>query len=67
MQAKNISGAFYVMDDDWLLVLLGKKDVTFEKLQLKVVGLNMETVKACFADGGYLVFFKKVFKDGQIG
>ena len=54
------------MDDQGFLVLLGKEDVLFEKFELKRDGVFVEAVDTGLSDGGDFVFFKEIFKKGQI-
>ena len=55
VKPEDISSGFYIMDDQWLLVLFGKQDVLFEKVQLKSKGIFVESVKTCFPDGNDFV------------
>lgn len=45
------------MDDEGLLILFGEADVLFKDFTLEVVGVFMEAVEACLADGGDFIFF----------
>ena len=56
VKPEDIGGAAHVMDDKWLLVLLGKQDMLFEEFQLKVICVFMETVETCFSYGNNFVF-----------
>ena len=66
MKPENVGGATHVMDDQGFLVLLGKEDVLFEKFELKRDGVFVEAVDTGLSDGGDFVFFKEIFKKGQI-
>ena len=56
-----VGRASYVVDNERFLVLLGKQDVFFKKLELKRDGVFVGSVDAGFADGGDAVFFQEGF------
>ena len=62
VKPENIGRASHVMDDKWLLVLLGKQDMLFKNLELKRDGVFVSPVDACFTDGYDTVLFEKGFK-----
>ena len=66
MKPENVGGATHIVDDQGFLVLLGKEDVLFEKFELKRDGVFVEAVDTGLSDGGDFVFFKEIFKKGQI-
>lgn len=66
VQPEDLAGAFDVMDDQRLLVLLREQDVLLEGFQLEPQGLLMKAVDASLPDGGEFVFFQKGFKGGYI-
>lgn len=62
VKPEDIGGASHVMDDKWLLVLLGKQDMLFKNLELKRDSVFVSPVDACFTDGYDTVLFEKGFK-----
>ena len=59
VELQDVGSGLYIMDDEGLLVLFGEQDVLLKDFHLEVVGVFMETVEACLADGYYYVFFEK--------
>lgn len=62
VKPKDIGGASHVMDDQRLLVLLGKQNMLFKNLKLKRNGVFVSSVDAGFTDGYDTVLFEKGFK-----
>ena len=62
MEPQDVCGATHVVDDERFMVLLGKQDMFFKKLELKVDGLFVKAVDAGLTDGGNFVFFQKGFQ-----
>ena len=62
VKPQDVSGSLDIVDDQRLLVLFGKQNMFFEKFDLKVVGIFMETVKTRLPDGNNFVFLKIFFQ-----
>jgi len=67
MEPKDVGGGFDVVDDQGFMVLLGELDVFFKHFDLKIDGVLVEAVDACFADGSDTVFLEEGFQTGQGG
>lgn len=65
VKPKDIGGASHVMDDQRLLVLLGKQNMLFKNLKLKRNGVFVSSVDAGFTDGYDTVLFEIGFKKGK--
>ena len=56
VKLEDIGSSLDIMNDQRLLVLFGKLDVFFERVDLKIIGILMESVKTCLPDGNDFVF-----------
>jgi hypothetical protein len=54
MEIQDIGGGSHIMDNQRLLVFLGKEDMLFENLDLKGKRVFVKAVDPCFTDGDNL-------------